>query len=172
MNNIAGQRDIGLLPHKVTSNLGAAGPERADVDFSGFPVHCSAEPVRREIGVYVQLGKAFDIPVGNQEQVTYHDLDFHRPTQRALWRTMRLTTFSKAYEFIRPRLNALAGLWSVWEDRGGNRIPLCAIITTTGNDLLRPGTCPGCRMILPEDTEDFWLDRTIDDPGGSHTLTN
>ena len=34
--------------------------------------------------MYVQLGKAFDIPVGNQEQVTYRDLDFQRPTQRAL----------------------------------------------------------------------------------------
>ena len=84
MNNIAGQRDIGLLLHKVTNNLRAAGPFRADVNFSGFPVHCSAEPVRREICVYVQLGKAFDIPVGNQEQVTYRDLDFQRPTQRAL----------------------------------------------------------------------------------------
>ena len=84
MNNIAGQRNIGLLPHKVTNDLRAAGPFRADVDLSSFPVHCSAEPVRREIGVYVQLGKAFDIPVGNQEQVTYRDLDLQRPTQGAL----------------------------------------------------------------------------------------
>ena len=33
---------------------------------------------------------------------------------------------------------AFAGLWSVWRDPDGNRVPSCAIITTSANDLLRP----------------------------------
>ena len=44
---------------------------------------------------------------------------------------------AKAFGLIRPRLNLLAGLWSVWGDRGDNCIPSCGIITTTGKDLLR-----------------------------------
>ena len=43
------------------------------------PEHRSAEPVWREIGVYVQLGKTFDVAVGDREQVTQRDLDSQRP---------------------------------------------------------------------------------------------
>lgn len=59
---------------------------------------------------------------------------------------------------------AFAGLWSVWRDPDGNRIPSCAIITTGANDLLRPihGRMP---VILPRDMEEFWLDGSVDDSG-------
>ena len=33
---------------------------------------------------------------------------------------------------------AFGGLWSLWRDPDGNRIPSCAIITTAANDLLKP----------------------------------
>ena len=33
---------------------------------------------------------------------------------------------------------AFAGIWSIWNDPEGNRIPTCAIITTSANELLRP----------------------------------
>jgi len=57
---------------------------------------------------------------------------------------------------------AFAGLWSVWTDSEGNRIPSCAIITTAANDLLKP---IHLRMpvILAEETEDLWLDTALDD---------
>ena len=59
---------------------------------------------------------------------------------------------------------AFAGLWSVWRDPDGSRVPSCAIITTTANDLLRPihNRMP---VILPRELEAFWLDGGIDDPG-------
>ena len=59
---------------------------------------------------------------------------------------------------------AFAGLWSVWRDPNGNRIPSCAIITTTANNLLRP-IHDRMPVILPKDMEGFWLDSSIDDPG-------
>ena len=59
---------------------------------------------------------------------------------------------------------AFAGLWSVWRDSDGARIPSCAIITTAANDLLRP-IHDRMPVVLPRDTEAFWLDRSIDDPG-------
>ena len=59
---------------------------------------------------------------------------------------------------------AFAGLWSVWRDPDGNRIPSCAIITTTANDLLRP-VHDRMPVVLPRELEELWLDRSIDDPG-------
>ena len=59
---------------------------------------------------------------------------------------------------------ALAGLWSVWRDPDGNRIPSCAIITTKANDLLGP-IHDRMPVILSRGLEEFWLDRSIDDPG-------
>ena len=56
---------------------------------------------------------------------------------------------------------AFAGLGSVWKDPDGNRIPSCAIITTTANDLLRP-IHDRMPVVLSRDMEDFWLDRSID----------
>ena len=58
---------------------------------------------------------------------------------------------------------AFAGLWSVWRDPDGNRIPSCAIITTTANDLLRP-VHDRMPVVLPREMEEFWLDRSVDDP--------
>ena len=58
---------------------------------------------------------------------------------------------------------AFAGLWAVWEDPDGNRIPSCAVITTTANDLLRP-IHDRMPVILPRDMEEFWLDASVDDP--------
>ena len=83
MHDVAGERNTGLSPHEMPDELRAAGSFRTDVDLSGVPEHRSAEPVWREIGVYVQLGKAFDITVGDREQVTQRDLDSQRPSQRA-----------------------------------------------------------------------------------------
>ena len=59
---------------------------------------------------------------------------------------------------------AFAGLWSVWRDPDGNRIPSCAIITTTANDLLR-AVHDRMPVVLPRELEGFWMDRSIDDPG-------
>ena len=59
---------------------------------------------------------------------------------------------------------AFAGLWSVWMDPDGNRIPSCAIITTAANELLTP-IHDRMPVILPRELEEFWLDRSIDDPG-------
>ncbi len=58
---------------------------------------------------------------------------------------------------------AFAGLWSVWKDPEGNRIPSCTIITTSANDLLRP-IHHRMPAILPRDAEDLWLDENVDDP--------
>ena len=58
---------------------------------------------------------------------------------------------------------AFAGLWSVWKDPDGNRIPSCAIITTAANDLLRP-VHDRMPVVLPKEMEEFWLDPTVDDP--------
>ena len=58
---------------------------------------------------------------------------------------------------------AFAGLWSVWKEPNGNRVPSCAIITTQANDLLRP-IHDRMPEILPKDMEDFWLDQSINDP--------
>ena len=57
---------------------------------------------------------------------------------------------------------AFAGLWSVWRDPDGNRVPSCAIITITANDLLSP-IHDRMPVVLPRHMEDFWLDRAIDD---------
>ena len=59
---------------------------------------------------------------------------------------------------------AFAGLWSVWRDPDGNRIPSCTIITTAANDLLRP-IHDRMPVILPWETENLWLDRSVEDPG-------
>ena len=63
---------------------------------------------------------------------------------------------------------AFAGLWSVWRDPDGNRIPSCAIITTAANDLLRP-IHDRMPVILPRDMEEFWMDSNVDDPGALGT---
>ena len=66
---------------------------------------------------------------------------------------------------------AFAGLWSVWRDPDGNRIPSCAIITTSANDQLKP-IHDRMPVILPRDVEEFWLDRNVDEPGAlSSVLT-
>ena len=59
---------------------------------------------------------------------------------------------------------ALAGLWSVWRDPDGNRIPSCPIITITASDLLRLNH-DRMQVNLPRDREDFWLDWSVADPG-------
>ena len=59
---------------------------------------------------------------------------------------------------------AFAGLWSVWTDLQGNRIPSCAIITTEANDLLRH-IHDRMPVILPRDLEEVWLDADVQDPG-------
>ena len=51
------------------------------------------------------------------------------------------------------------------------RIPTCAIITTSANELLRP-IHHRMPVILPRNMEGFWLDRSIEDPSAlSSVLT-
>lgn len=57
---------------------------------------------------------------------------------------------------------AFAGLWSVWVDPEGNRIPSCAIITTAANEVLKP-IHHRMPVILVEEAEDIWLDTALDD---------
>ena len=57
---------------------------------------------------------------------------------------------------------AFAGIWSVWKDPEGNRMPTCAIITTSANELLRP-IHHRMPVILPREKEGYWLDRSIED---------
>ena len=57
---------------------------------------------------------------------------------------------------------AFAGLWSMWRSPEGDSISSCAIITTEANDLLRP-VHHRMPVILPEETEDLWLDTDLDD---------
>ena len=58
---------------------------------------------------------------------------------------------------------AFAGLWSVWRDPDGNRIPSCAIITTEANNLLSP-IHDRMPVVLPREMENFWLDESVVDP--------
>ena len=57
---------------------------------------------------------------------------------------------------------AFAGLWSVWRDPDGNRVPSCAIITTAANELLRP-IHDRMPVVLPKELEEFWLDASVED---------
>ena len=57
---------------------------------------------------------------------------------------------------------AFAGLWSVWRDGDGNRIPSCAIITTTPNETLAP-IHDRMPVILSRDAERLWLDNEVED---------
>ena len=66
---------------------------------------------------------------------------------------------------------AFAGLWSVWRDSDGNRVPSCAIITTAANKLLSP-IHHRMPVILPSDMEEFWLDRGIVDPDALGSVLN
>ena len=58
---------------------------------------------------------------------------------------------------------AFAGLWAVWRDAHGNRVPSCTIITTAANTLLAP-IHERMPVVLPPGLEEFWLDRSVDDP--------
>ena len=58
---------------------------------------------------------------------------------------------------------AFAGLWSVWKDPDGNRVPSCAIITTTANDMLS-SIHDRMPVVLPREMEAFWLDDGVEDP--------
>ena len=55
-----------------------------------------------------------------------------------------------------------AGLWSMWRDPDGNRVPSCAIITTAANELLRP-IHDRMPVVLPKELEEFWLDASVED---------
>ena len=58
---------------------------------------------------------------------------------------------------------AFAGLWSVWRDQDGNRIPSCAIVTTTPNETLAP-IHDRMPVILSRDAERLLLDEGVGDP--------
>ena len=59
---------------------------------------------------------------------------------------------------------AFAGLWAVWRDPEGVRVPSCTIVTTAANDLLAP-IHDRMPVVLPQGLEDLWLDHSVDDPG-------
>ena len=107
-----------------------------------------------------------------------------RPTFRAAFRRRRCLVLADGfYEWQRTGESkrpmrivlesrgpfAFAGLWSLWTDPDGKRIPSCAIITTEANDLLRP-IHERMPVILPPDAEAFWLDPDVDDPGALGSL--
>ena len=58
---------------------------------------------------------------------------------------------------------AFAGLWSVWREPDGNRIPSCTIITTAANDFLRP-IHKRMPVILPGEQEEQWLEPDVANP--------
>ena len=58
---------------------------------------------------------------------------------------------------------AFAGLWETWRNPDGQAIPSCTIITTKANDLLSP-IHDRMPVILSRENEDFWLDRSENDP--------
>ena len=66
---------------------------------------------------------------------------------------------------------AFAGIWSVWKDPEGNRIPSCAIITTTANDVLEP-IHERMPVVLPREAEQFWLDPSVEDPAAITDVLN
>ena len=51
----------------------------------------------------------------------------------------------------------------MWRDPHGARVPSCAIITTAANALLAP-IHDRMPVVLPPGLEEFWLDRSVDDP--------
>ena len=66
---------------------------------------------------------------------------------------------------------AFAGIWAVWKDPEGNRIPSCAIITTTANDVLEP-IHERMPVVLPREAEQFWLDPSVEDPAAITDVLN
>ena len=66
---------------------------------------------------------------------------------------------------------AFAGIWSVWKDPEGNRVPSCAIITTTANDVLKP-IHERMPVVLPREAEQFWLDPSVEDPAAITDVLN
>ena len=58
---------------------------------------------------------------------------------------------------------AFAGLWETWQDPEGEVVTSCTIITTSANDALRP-IHDRMPVILPQEAEAFWLDKTVEDP--------
>lgn len=58
----------------------------------------------------------------------------------------------------------MAGLWDHWQSGDGEKITSCTIITTNSNKMLKPihNRMP---VILPEENEKAWLDRSIKDKG-------
>ena len=58
---------------------------------------------------------------------------------------------------------AFAGLWETWQDPEGEAVKSCTIITTSANDALRP-IHDRMPVILPQEAEAFWLDKTVEDP--------
>ena len=59
---------------------------------------------------------------------------------------------------------AFAGLWDSWRDLQGEVVRSCTIITTEANELIRP-IHDRMPVILPRETESFWLDPDVEDPG-------
>ena len=58
---------------------------------------------------------------------------------------------------------AFAGLWETWKDPEGELIKSCTIITTAANDFLRP-IHDRMPVILPRESESFWMDKDVEDP--------
>lgn len=57
---------------------------------------------------------------------------------------------------------AFAGLWEVWKSPDSELVKSCTIITTGANDLLQ-SIHPRMPVILPRESEELWLDNSIED---------
>jgi putative SOS response-associated peptidase YedK len=64
---------------------------------------------------------------------------------------------------------ALAGLWEHWQGSDGSEIESCAIIVTSGNDLMQP-IHDRMPVILPPGTWETWLDTANTNKQGLQTL--
>jgi putative SOS response-associated peptidase YedK len=51
---------------------------------------------------------------------------------------------------------AMAGLWEIWEDGDGRRVPSVTILTTEPNDVVEP-IHDRMPVVLPADAEEAWL---------------
>ena len=58
---------------------------------------------------------------------------------------------------------AFAGLWETWKDPEGEMVKSCTIITTAANDFLQP-IHDRMPVILPRESESFWMDKDVEDP--------
>lgn len=79
------------------------------------------------------------------------------------WQRAGKTKIPHLVQLDDARPFGMAGLWESWTDpETGEEVPTCTIITTSGNELMKP-IHDRMPVILPERSWDLWLDATVDD---------